>query len=99
MTVNESKALKKGTRSLVETNWKTLASVTAYHSGGEAEHPTIRRLTPSCRHQLSRIVPPSNATNSRRLTVRSAVEGHTCLVETGRMAERRRLEALRERVM
>src|ERR1700719_3060724 len=36
---------------------KTLVSVTAYHSfGGEVEAlntPTIRRLTPSCRHQLS----------------------------------------------
>src|SRR5271157_1697084 len=35
----------------------TLISVTAYHSfGGEVEAlntPTIRRLTPSCRHQLS----------------------------------------------
>ena len=35
---------------------KTLVSVTAYHSfGGEVEAsntPTIRRLTPSCRHQL-----------------------------------------------
>ena len=38
-------------------SWKTLVSVTAYHSfGGEVEAsstPTIRRLTPSCRHQLS----------------------------------------------
>ena len=38
---------------------KTLVSVTAYHSfGGEVEAsntPTIRRLTPSCRHQLSRL--------------------------------------------
>jgi putative transposase len=37
----------------------TLVSVTAYHSfSGEVEAlntPTIRRLTPSCRHQLSRI--------------------------------------------
>ena len=37
----------------------TLVSVTAYHSfGGEVEvlnTPTIRRLTPSCRHQLPRI--------------------------------------------
>jgi hypothetical protein len=37
----------------------TLVSVTAYHSfGGEVEAsntPTIRRLTPSCRHQLPRI--------------------------------------------
>src|SRR6202030_1049471 len=36
---------------------KTLVSVTAYHSfGGEVEAlntPTIRRLTLSCRHQLS----------------------------------------------
>src|SRR5712691_5036484 len=40
---------------------KTLVSVTAYHSfGGEVEAsntPTIRRLTPSCRHQLSPIAP------------------------------------------
>src|SRR6266536_2615660 len=38
---------------------KTLVSVTAYHSfSGEVEAsstPTIRRLTPSCRHQLSSI--------------------------------------------
>jgi len=37
----------------------TLVSVTAYHSfGGEVEAlntPTIRRLTPSCRHQLPHI--------------------------------------------
>src|SRR5580704_975556 len=37
----------------------TLVSVTAYHSfSGEVEAsntPTIRRLTPSCRHQLPRI--------------------------------------------
>jgi len=37
-------------------SWKTLVSVTAYHSfAGEVEAlntPTIRRLTPSCRHQL-----------------------------------------------
>src|SRR6516162_3298808 len=40
-------------------SWKTLALVTAYHSfGGEVEAsstPTIRRLTTSCRHQLSLI--------------------------------------------
>src|SRR5882762_5971396 len=40
-------------------SWKTLVSVTAYHSfGGEVEAsntPTIRRLNPSCRHQLPRI--------------------------------------------
>src|SRR4029078_9782284 len=40
-------------------SWKTLVWVTAYHSfGGEVEAsntPTIRRLTPSCRHQLSPI--------------------------------------------
>src|SRR5439155_18471856 len=43
-------------------SWRTLVSVTAYHSfGGEVEAsntPTIRRLTPSCRHQLLRIAPP-----------------------------------------
>jgi hypothetical protein len=40
---------------------QTLVSVMAYHSfGGEVEAsntPTIRRLTPSCRHQLPRIAP------------------------------------------
>src|SRR5208282_3228513 len=49
----------------------TLVSVTAYHSfGGEVEAlntPTIRRLTPSCRHQLPRIArratPSSSAPN------------------------------------
>src|SRR5438876_1975245 len=39
----------------------TLVSVTAYHSfSGEVEAsntPTIRRLTPSCRHQLRHIAP------------------------------------------
>src|SRR2546430_859775 len=43
----------------------TLMSVTAYHSfGGEVEAsstPTIRRLTPSCRHQLLRIALPNSA--------------------------------------
>ena len=38
---------------------KTLVSVTAYHSFGReveaSSTPTIRRLTPSCRHQLSPI--------------------------------------------
>src|SRR5258705_1536641 len=42
-------------------SWKTLVSVTAYHSfGGEVEAsntPTIRRLIPSRRHQLSPIAP------------------------------------------
>src|SRR5258708_3124636 len=42
-------------------SWKTLVSVTAYHSfDGEVEAsntPTIRRLIPSCRHQLSPIAP------------------------------------------
>jgi Plasmid pRiA4b ORF-3-like protein len=42
---------------LAEKGAKTLGSVTAYHSfGGEVEAsntPTIRRLTSSCRHQLS----------------------------------------------
>src|SRR5450432_4072130 len=43
----------------------TLVSVTAYHSfGGEVEAsntPTIRRLTPSCRHQLPRIAPSARS--------------------------------------
>src|SRR5436305_12017910 len=45
-------------------SWKTLLSVMAYHSfGGEVEAsntPTIRRLIPSCRHQLPRIAPCRN---------------------------------------
>src|SRR5262249_36592811 len=44
-------------------SWKTLVSVTAYHSfAGEVEAsntPTIRRLTPSRRHQLSPIAQPA----------------------------------------
>src|SRR2546430_6693648 len=44
---------------------KTLVSVTAYHSfGGEVEAlntPTIRRLTPSCRHQLSALAQAQGA--------------------------------------
>src|SRR5262249_44170794 len=46
-------------------SWKTLVSVTAYHSfAGEVEAsntPTIRRLTPSRRHQLSPIARPTVA--------------------------------------
>jgi hypothetical protein len=46
-------------------SWKTLASVTAYHSfAGEVEAlntPTIRRLTPSCRHQLPPIAREENS--------------------------------------
>src|SRR3974390_2358115 len=42
-------------------SWKTLVLVTAYHSfAGEVEAlntPTIRRLTPQCRHHLSPIAP------------------------------------------
>src|SRR5262249_54001965 len=49
-----------GCASLITLSW-----VTAYHSfGGEVEafeHPTIRRLTPSSRHQLSRIAHGSHA--------------------------------------
>jgi hypothetical protein len=51
-------------------SWKTLVSVTAYHSfAGKVEvsnTPTIRRLTPSRRHQLSPIAP---GTSSERSTV------------------------------
>src|SRR5436853_6151624 len=62
----------------------TLVSVTAYHSfGGEVEAsntPTIRRLTPSCRHQLSPIAlgrPASSAFNlgSELLALR-----HVCML-------------------
>src|SRR6266571_4082148 len=54
-------------------SWKTLVSLTAYHSfGGEVEAsntPTIRRLTPSCRHQLSCIAPRGAGTPSPFLAV------------------------------
>ena len=47
---------------IVVADENTLVSVTAYHAfGGEVEAsntPTIRRLTPSCRHQLSSIARP-----------------------------------------
>ena len=51
----------------------TLVSVTAYHSlGGEVEAlntPTIRRLTPSRRHQLPRITPQEfAATNGQEIS-------------------------------
>src|SRR4029078_6876148 len=49
-------------------SWKTLVSVTAYHSfAGEVEAlntPTIRRLTPSRRHQLSTIAPDCTESTS-----------------------------------
>src|SRR5438034_9459491 len=52
-------------------SWKTLVSVTAYHSfGGEVEAsntPTIRRLTPSCRHQLLRLARELEGHGKRRL--------------------------------
>src|SRR6266536_3546094 len=55
-------------------SWKTLVSVTAYHSfSGEVEAsntPTIRRLIPSCRHQLSSIA----QRHSIELVERSLVE-------------------------
>src|SRR6266567_4811835 len=51
----------------------TLLSVTAYHSfAGEVEAsntPTIRRLTPSCRHQLPRIALWAQARNSQKATL------------------------------
>src|SRR6266446_2707509 len=51
----------------------TLVSVTAYHSfGGEVEAsntPTIRRLTPSCRHQLPRIAPLVTACHTSQLCI------------------------------
>src|SRR5262249_42297454 len=50
-------------------SWKTLVSVTAYHSfAGEVEAsntPTIRRLTPSRRHQLSPIAPAQRGESIR----------------------------------
>src|ERR1039457_2838615 len=54
----------------------TLLSVMAYHSfSGEVEAsntPTIRRLTPSCRHQLPRIAPTDAC---QLLSVRVRVHG------------------------
>src|SRR5580658_10088951 len=54
---------------------KTLVSVTAYHSfGGEVEAlntPTIRRLTPSCRHQLSALALVPRGTSLRWIVVLS----------------------------
>jgi PAS domain S-box-containing protein len=51
-------------------SWKTLVSVWAYHSfSGEVEASntsTIRRLIPSCRHQLSRIAPRWSAGSRMR---------------------------------
>jgi hypothetical protein len=48
-------------------SWKTLVSVrriTPSLEKWEASNtPTIRRLTPSCRHQLSRIAPQSDGLN------------------------------------
>src|SRR5439155_5903761 len=72
-------------------SWKTLVSVTAYHSfGGEVEAsntPTIRRLTPSCRHQLSPIAPPQ----TRPLALRDRhhrVEFASAFVEIRTLAAR-----------
>jgi hypothetical protein len=60
-------------------SWKTLVSVTAYHSfGGEAgasNTPTIRRLNPSCRHQLSRIAPGALAYPAVQLFMERAAAG------------------------
>src|SRR5271163_4660965 len=51
----------------------TLVLVTAYHSfSGEVEAsntPTIRRLTPSCRHQLPRIAQPFNGLSAAVIQV------------------------------
>src|ERR1700732_3721583 len=63
---------------------KTLVSVTAYHSfGGEVEAlntPTIRRLTPSCRHQLSALALDGvffgDPLEYRRVAVVHVVETH-----------------------
>jgi hypothetical protein len=75
----------------------TLVSVTAYHSfSGEVEAlntPTIRRLTPSCRHQLSRIAHATtflvNAGRSeeigRALTSNPNVDLETLLNEKDRL--------------
>ena len=67
---------------------KTLVSVTAYHSfGGEVEAlntPTIRRLTPSCRHQLSALAPSLSRPVSSKLiskfkyTPSNSEKGNNC---------------------
>src|SRR5580700_4707913 len=64
---------------------KTLVSVTAYHSfGGEVEAsntPTIRRLIPSCRHQLSRI---AHSVEFKRQIAQDFIAGETLHVLANR---------------
>jgi hypothetical protein len=64
---------------LAEKGAKTLGSVTAYHSfGGEVEAsntPTIRRLTSSCRHQLSCIARPRHLAPTRERASWTQPEG------------------------
>ena len=71
---------------------KTLVSVTAYHSfGGEVEAlntPTIRRLTPSCRHQLSALAPPPDRQPSLPRWPISPMRGAPCLPQTQGKIER-----------
>src|SRR5262245_6319252 len=74
-------------------SWKTLVSVTAYHSfAGEVEAsntPTIRRLTPSRRHQLSPIAQELLPRLSRVAVVWNAANPYSARVfeETQRAAE------------
>src|ERR1700758_1656219 len=60
-------------------SWKTLVSVTAYHSfGGEVEAsntPTIRRLIPSRRHQISSIAREENRIAAIRHAHNARVHG------------------------
>jgi hypothetical protein len=74
-------------------SWKTLVSVTAYHSfAGEVEAlntPTIRRLTPSRRHELSTIArrrsKPSVTLFERRSKNKAAPAGdRSCFAFNGR---------------
>jgi hypothetical protein len=62
----------------------TLVSGTAYHSfGGEVEASntlTIRRLTPSCRHQLPRIAPHLlQLFHEKKITEHIAFKGGTTI--------------------
>src|SRR5262245_6560332 len=83
-------------------SWKTLVSVTAYHSfAGEVEAsntPTIRRLTPSRRHQLSPIAHGSaedqawNRWHSADVCLRPEREQDRCRGVERHCVERHRVE-------
>src|SRR5437868_2324955 len=74
----------------------TLVSVTAYHSfGGEVEAsntPTIRRLTPSCRHQLPRIAQAKTNEAKTRFISMGLIPGVIKVILEVRSIERRLIE-------